>query len=445
MLIDAHRLEKRGYGFIKSVSIYWEKRLIIVFLMGFASGLPLALSSTTLQSWLNNAGVSLTVIGLFALVGTPYTLKFLWAPLIDSVPLPIISSLLGRRRAWMIIIQIALMCAIIAVALSRPETTPLITAISAFSVAFFSASQDIVIDAYRIEILDEDQQGAGAAMTQAGYRFGSISSTAGALYLAELGIDWSLVYVFMAGLVLVGFITAMCAPIPATDRIPKAAPGSWGSRFKRDIIFPFIEFFKRNRVHTALVILAFILLYKFGDAFLGVMAYPFYFQIGFTYGEVATASAIFGKFATLVGVFAGGLVVKRYGILKSLLIGGLLQMVSNLMYSIQAAIGPDFRFFFLTITIENVSGGMGSAAFVAYLSMLCNTAYTGTQYALFTSLMMLPRTGLSASSGWIADQLGWVAFFVFSALVALPGLLLLWWIIKRLPMELQMGPNRESS
>jgi PAT family beta-lactamase induction signal transducer AmpG len=193
------------------------------------------------------------------------------------------------------------------------------------------------------------------------------------------------------------------------------------------------------------VILAFILLFKFSDAFLGVMAYPFYFQIGFTYGQVATASAIFGKFATLLGVFVGGLVVKRYGILKSLLIGGLLQMVSNLMYSIQAAIGPDFRFFFLTITIENVSGGMGSAAFVAYLSMLCNTAYTGTQYALFTSLMMLPRTGLSASSGWIADQLGWVAFFVFSALVALPGLLLLWWIIKRLPMELQMGPNRESS
>lgn len=428
--------------FFDLVSVYWERRLLFVFFMGFASGLPLALSSTTLQSWLKNAGVSLTVIGLFALVGTPYTLKFLWAPLIDSVPLPILSRLLGRRRAWMVMIQIALMVAIIAVALSRPETTPLITAISAFGVAFLSASQDIVIDAYRIEILDEDQQGAGAAMTQAGYRFGAIASTAGALYLAESGMNWPLVYGFMSGLVLVGFITALYAPVPATDRTLKTAHDSWGARFEKDIISPFIEFFQRNHIPTALVILAFILLYKLGDAFLGVMAYPFYFQIGFTYGQVATASAIFGKFATLAGVFAGGLLVKRYGILKSLLICGLFQMFSNLMYSVQAAIGPDFRFFFLTISIENISGGMASSAFVAYLSMLCNTAYTGTQYALFSSFMALPRTGLSASSGWFADQMGWVVFFVFSTLVALPGLLLLWWIMKRLPMSIQTGQDR---
>jgi PAT family beta-lactamase induction signal transducer AmpG len=308
-------------------------------------------------------------------------------------------------------------------------------------VAFFSASQDIVIDAYRIDILNEDEQGAGAAMTQAGYRVGALASGAGALFL----FDWaspSLIYGLIGGLVLVGFITALCAPIPRTDHMDKPGDASLGTWIQMNIVSPFIEFFQRNRISTALVILAFIVLYKFGDAFLSVMAYPFYYQIGFTGSQVGTASATFGKVATIVGAFAGGLVVKRYGILKSLLIGGFLQMFSNLMYAAQAVIGPDFSFLFLTIAIENISQGMGSAAFIAYLSMLCHTRYTGTQYALFSSFMVFARTWLVTPSGWAAEKLGWFSFFVLSTFLAVPGLLLLLWMMKKLPMSVQTGHDR---
>ena len=421
---------------LQDISIYWEKRLIFIFLMGFASGLPFLLSGATLSIWLTEAGVSLTAIGLFALVGTPYNLKFFWAPFIDRVPVPILSRMLGRRRAWMLLIQVGLMASVIALGLSQPQTTPEMTAFFALAVAFFSASQDIVIDAYRIDILDENQQGAGAAMTQAGYRFGLLAAGAGALYLAS-NMDWSIVYGIMAGLVLIGFVTALCAPVPKTDKMMAEENQPAGSWFHSAVVAPFVEFFRRNNPQTALIILAFILLYKFGDAFAGVMANPFYVRIGFSKIEIANVSKFFGVFATLLGVFAGGLVVKRYGILRSLFYCGILQMLSNLMFAAQAAIGPHVGFLVLTIGIENMSGGMGSAAFVAYLSMLCNTAYTGTQFALFTSFMAFGRTWLSAMSGWVADQTNWETFFIISTFVALPGLLMLLWMIKRLPMSRQ--------
>lgn len=423
---------------LKAVSIYCERRLIIVFLMGFASGLPFLLTGATLSIWLTEAGVSLTAIGLFALVGTPYNLKYLWAPVIDRWPLPGLSKALGRRRSWMVMIQLALIGSIIALGLSNPQASPGITVLFALAVAFFSASQDIVIDAYRIEILDEDQQGAGAAMTQAGYRFGLLASGAGALYFATLAA-WPLVYGLMAGLVVIGLITTLRAPVPNTDdseRTIKQGEEHW---FQDAVIGPFVEFFQRNDPGVAVLILSFILLYKFGDAFAGVMANPFYIKIGFTKVQIANVSKVFGVFATLLGVFAGGLVVKRHGILNSLLYCGLLQMFSNLMYAAQAAIGADVRFLFLTIGIENLSGGMGSAAFVAYLSLLCDTAYTGTQYALFTSFMAFGRTWLSALSGWIADKTDWVTFFVFSTAVAVPGLVMLLVMMKRLPMSVQRG------
>ena len=438
MQTETMRLRRWGHDYLEAVSIYCERRLIIVFLMGFASGLPFLLSGATLSIWLTEAGVSLTAIGLFALVGTPYNLKFLWAPIIDRLPLPVLSRLLGRRRAWMMMIQVGMMASIIALGLTEPQSAPGMTALFALAVAFFSASQDIVIDAYRIDILDEDQQGAGAAMTQAGYRFGLLASGAGALYLAT-DIDWSLVYGIMAGLVLIGFITALRAPIPKADKASKATVHAGENWFRTAVAAPFVEFFQRNNPAVGLVILTFILLYKFGDAFAGVMANPFYINIGFTKIEIANVSKIFGVVATLLGVFTGGLLVKRYGILNSLLYCGILQMFSNLMFAAQASIGADVRFLFLTIGIENMSGGMGSAAFVAYLSVLCNTKYTGTQYALFSSFMAFGRTWLSASSGWIADQTNWVTFFVISTFVALPGLLLLLVMMRRLPMEVQAG------
>ena len=341
----------------------------------------------------------------------------------------------------MLVIQIGLMTSIAALGFSQPEQTPLLTAICAFSVAFFSASQDIVIDAYRIEILDSDEQGAGAAMTQAGYRLGAIVAGAGALFLAEQ-IDWSFVYAIMAALVVVGMLAAIYAPDPDKRR-PDLKKSQDVVGFRSMVVDPFIEFFQRNSPLTAIIILAFILLYKFGDAYAGVMAYPFYYQTGFTKSEVATVSKIFGVIATVVGVFAGGLIVKRYGIMRSLLGCGILQMLSNLMYAAQALVGHDVQFLYLTIGIENISGGMGSSAFVAYLSVLCNTTYTGTQFALFTSFMAFGRTLLSASSGWVVEQTGWFDFFVISTFVALPGLLLLIWMMRNLPLSEQTTGERD--
>ncbi|MFH1488042.1 MAG: AmpG family muropeptide MFS transporter [Pseudomonadota bacterium] len=441
MPAESRNVTKWGRFSFDAVSFYLERRLIIVFLMGFASGLPLLLSGATLSIRLTEAGVSLTAIGLFALVGTPYNLKFIWAPLMDRLPIPGLSRLLGRRRSWMVMIQVGLTASIVALGLSDPRSAPGMTAFFALAVAFFSASQDIVIDAYRIDILDEDQQGAGAAMTQAGYRFGLLAAGAGALYLAT-AIDWSMVYGIMAGLVLIGFITALRAPVPEADKRIASEGAAEDTWLRRAILAPFAEFFQRNNPRVALLILAFILLYKFGDAFAGVMANPFYIKIGFTKVQIANVSKIFGVAATLLGVFTGGLVVKQYGILKSLLFCGILQMLSNLMFAAQASIGADVRFLFLTIGIENLSGGMGSAAFVAYLSVLCNAAYTGTQFALFTSLMAFGRTWLSASSGWLADRTDWVTFFVISTFVALPGLLLLLGMMKRLPLSVQTGRER---
>jgi PAT family beta-lactamase induction signal transducer AmpG len=229
---------------------------------------------------------------------------------------------------------------------------------------------------------------------------------------------------------------AILAPDPEKRR-PELTETGGRCRFRSMVIDPFVEFFRRNSPTTAIIILAFILLYKFGDAYAGVMAYPFYYQTGFTKSEVATVSKIFGVIATVLGVFIGGLIVKRYGIMKSLLGCGALQMLSNLMYAAQSVVGHDVEFLYFTIGIENVSGGMGSSAFVAYLSVLCNTTYTGTQFALFTSFMAFGRTLLSASSGWVVDQTGWFDFFVISTVVALPGLLLLLWMMRNLPLTEQ--------
>jgi PAT family beta-lactamase induction signal transducer AmpG len=427
-------------GSAAGLALYLQPRLLIIFVMGFASGLPLALSSATLFFWLAESGVALAAIGLFALVGTPYNFKFLWAPFIDRVPVPGLTRILGRRRSWMLLIQVGLMISIAMLGFSGPTAaTPLLTAVCALSVAFFSASQDIVIDAYRIEILDRDEQGAGAAMTQAGYRLGAIAAGAGALLLADQ-IDWSLVYQLMAALVLVGMAAAILAPDPER-RNPVLVETHHDRGLRAMVVDPFGEFFQRNGSTTAIIILAFILLYKLGDAYAGMMAYPFYYEMGFTKSEVATVSKIFGVIATVVGVFIGGLIVKRYGIMKSLLGCGVLQMLSNLMYAAQSLAGHDVQFLYFTIGIENLSGGMGSSAFVAYLSVLCNIRYTGTQFALFTSFMAFGRTVLSASSGWMVELTGWFDFFLISTVVALPGLLLLLWMMRNLPVSKQSSIN----
>ncbi len=420
-----------GSGWLTALAVYREPRLVIIFLMGFASGLPLALTGATLAIWLTELRLSLTSIGLFAALGVPYNVKFVWSPLLDRVPIPVLTRQLGRRRSWLLVIQFALIGAIMALGATRPGQAPLWTALAALGVAFLSASQDIVIDAYRIETAREHEQGATAAMTQYGYRLGMLASGAGALFLAAF-LPWPWVYAAMAGLLSIGVMTTLLAPEPRAGGV--AAPSAdLLDRLREAVVAPFVEFLRRQGVAVALLVLAFIVFYTLGDAFAGAMANPFYVKVGFSKVEIATVTKAFGLGATLIGVFLGGLAVGRYGVMKALLVGGICQALSNLMFAAQALAGHDVRVLVFTIAIENLTGGMASAAFVAYLSVLCNVAYTATQYAVFTSFMALGRTLLASTSGWVADHVGWVEFFLISTLLALPGLTLLGWMMHRYP------------
>lgn len=425
---------------VESCKVYADRRVLSLLFFGFASGLPLALTIGTLYLWLAEVGVNKTTIGLFALVGTPYTLKFLWAPLVDRMPIPFLTRWLGRRRGWTIVAQLALMATIAGLGATNPVAHPGLTAVFAFAVAFWSATQDIVIDAYRVEILEERQYGAGAATIVLGYRIGMLVSGAGALYLATY-VSWFATYAIMAACMIVGIATVLLNPEPSVKisresieqerRIAaylKARPELRGKKAQAlawiygAVISPFSDFMGRR---GWMVILLFILLYKFGDALAGVMTMPFYVELGFTKAEVASISKIFGMAAIIIGAVIGGVIVDRLGILKSLFVCGVLQMLSNLMFAVLATAGHDLRVLTLAIAVENLSGGMGTAAFVAYLSSLCNVAYTATQYALLTSFMAFGRTVLTSSGGWLADHMDWISFFVLTTVAALPGLLLL--------------------
>ena len=413
----------------QTLAVYRDPRVVAILFLGFTSGLPLALTTGTLAIWVARAGVDKTTIGLFALVGMPYALKFLWAPLIDQMRLPFLTARLGQRRGWAVFIQGVLMASLVALGASRPESTPWLTAFLAMLVAFCSASQDIVVDAYRIDILTERQQGAGAAVTQAGYRLGLLASGAGALFLAD-HLSWPMVYAIMALLMTVGVGAIVLSPEPRGERPSRPSSSlprreRWRAWWRKAVLAPFTDFLQRPGAFT---ILAFILLYKFGDAFAGVMANPFYVEIGFSNSEIAGISKVFGLLATLAGVFIGGAVVHRYGVLKSLLGCGVLQMASNLMFSVQAIVGHDLSLLAVTIGFENLAGGMGSAAFVAYLSLLCTTAYSATHYALLSSLMAVGRTVLSSGAGWVAEQVDWSVFFLLSTVAAVPGLVMLMWM-----------------
>ncbi len=414
---------------IAAFRVYLAPRMLAILAMGFASGLPLALTGATLAIWMRQEGVSLTAIGLFALVGLSYNLKFLWAPIIDRAPLPWLTWRLGRRRSWTLAIQAALLLAILALAQTEPSAAPLWTALAAVVVAFLSASQDIVIDAYRVELLAGQEQGAGAAATQVGYRVGMIASGAGALYLAEY-LGWRSAYMAMAGLMVPAMIVVWLTPEPGRGDPPARHHAGIAAWAKEAFVDPLVDFLGRP-LWAAL--LAFVVLYKFGDALAGVMSSPFYVDMGFTRIEIANVSKIFGVLATIAGVIAGGAVVYRLGAFRALLVCGVLQMLSNVMFAIQATVGHSVPMLVATIGIENFTGGLGSAAFVAYLSGLCSLRYTATQYALLSALAAVGRTTLASAGGALAEATGWVAFFLLTTLAAVPGLILLLWLMRRLP------------
>ncbi len=424
-------------GWRAASAVYLDRRLFAILFLGFSSGLPLLLTFSTLSVWLAEAGVTKTAIGLFALVGLPYATKFLWAPLMDRLRLPWLTRRFGRRRGWALVTQAMLMIGVVGLGQGDPAVDPGRIAVWALFVSFASASQDIVIDAYRVEILEERQYGAGAAMIDGGYRLGLLAAGAGGLYLAE-AIPWSAVYGVMAALVLVGVATVLANPEPTSEEAAGPRESGLEEWLREAVVAPFVDFMGRR---DWVAILLFVALYKFGDSLAGVMANPFYIEIGFSKVEIANISKLFGLVATLLGVFLGGIMVVRRGIMWSLLVCGVAQMLSNLLFAVQAVVGHDLAMLTVTIGVENLAGGMGTAAFVAYLSALCNFLYTATQYALLSSFMAFARTTLSAGGGWMADHADWTTFFVATTIAALPGLLLWLWLERR--GHAPRAPSRE--
>jgi MFS transporter, PAT family, beta-lactamase induction signal transducer AmpG len=425
-----------------TLAVYLKPRVLIVLFLGFSAGLPLALSGSTLLVWMREAGVDLGTIGLFALVGTPYTIKFLWAPIVDALDAPVLSALLGRRRGWLVLAQLLLMAAIVFLAVCDPATSPWLVALGALLVATASATQDIVIDAFRIESLDESEQAAGMASYVAAYRIGMLASTAGALFLVSgfeglgfaKGAAWTWGYIAMAALVAVGIATTLIAAEPKKSATAEAHHAAHMRenpllRVAAAAYQSFAEFLTRD---LAFVVLTFVVLYKLCDAFAGAMTAPFVIDLGFSRNDYAAIVKGVGLAATLIGGFAGGALARAYPLATSLWIGAFLQMASNLIFTWQAWVGVNMWALTVTIIVENFTGAIGTVIFVAYLSALCNNPlHTATQYALLTALAAVGRTYLSAGAGFIAERVGWPIFFVISALTALPSLLLLIWLQQR--------------
>jgi PAT family beta-lactamase induction signal transducer AmpG len=402
--------------------------MLAIALMSFTSGLPLPLTAGTLTWRLAREGIEKGEIGLFALVGLPYALKFLWAPAVDELRIPGLAGRLGQRRSWALATQAALAAAVVGLGLSDPSRAPLVTAAWALAVAFLSATQDVAVDAYRIEVLEEREQGAGAAVTQAAYRAGLLCSGAGALALADR-LPWTVVFGALAALMAIGALGVAIGPRPrAAEALgsPGGAPPL--ERIRRAVVEPLRDLATRR---SFVAILAFALLYKFGDAIAGVMANPFYNELGFTGTQVASASQVPGLAANVGGVFVGGWLVARLGMIRALAWGGVLQAVTNLLFAALALAGRDVALLVTAVSVDQFAGGLASSAFVAFFSSLCRPGAAATQYAVLTSLMAAGRTALSAGGGFLAERLEWPVFFAATTLLAAPGLLLLLWIARR--------------
>ncbi len=400
--------------------LYLRKNVLAVVVLGFASGLPLALVASTLSAWLTTAGLSLKTIGLFALVQIPFNLKFMWSPLVDRTKLPGL-SVLGRRRSWLLVIEIALFATILAITTFSPEQDVKSIALLTVLFAFLSATHDIVIDAYRIEILMPEEQGAGAAAVTFGYRMGMIASGGGALFVASR-YGWQAAYIYVGVLIFSGFIVSCFVgekpyPVRATLKAK-----DW---VKEAVIDPFADFITREKWF---VILLFVLLYKLPEAFAIALTTPFVLKLGFGLEDVATVIKTFGVAATIAGALFSGWLIIRVGLMRALLIGGVLQIVSNFMYIVQARAGAQLDVLYATTAIEYFSSGIATGALVAYLGSLTKINFTATQFALLSSVAALGRTVLSSRTGYIAESYGWEIFYVISALLGVPGTALLYFL-----------------
>ncbi len=466
----------------EAFAVYLHRRVVVMLFLGFSAGLPFLLVFSTLSAWLTEAHVTRTAIGFFSWVGITYSIKVFWAPVVDRLPLPLLTRLLGRRRGWMLPAQCGIALGLLAIAainpmaafgppllsafdagvlpvdggltdigiVPAPRSTVILVALAALLVAFSSATQDITIDAYRIEAVERDLQGAMAATYQAGYRIALLVAGAGALYMAEF-VSWPAAYMLMAACTLVGIFTVLLIQEPVVSRdaetlereallvsaIENHGPvlrrwhrlTAW---FSSAVVGPIVDFFVRNG-RVALIILALIALYRVSDITMGVMANPFYLDLGFTKSEIASVSKVFGVIMTMIGAFLGGLLVARYGMMRPLLFGAVIMLLTNLVFAYLAASGKDIRLLFITISGDNLAAGIAGSAFIAYMSSLTNTAYTATQYALFSSLFTLPGKFLGGFSGVIVDAHGYVYFFIYAGALGIPAILLVMYIMAREP------------
>ena len=410
-------------AWLKIFSHLKNKKLLTMFLLGFSAGLPLLLVFTTLSAWLRDENIVRSTIGFFGWVTIFYGLKFLWAPLIDSIKLPLIHNILGKRRSWLLLTQISIGIFLYLLATISPNSESLITfAICALFVSFFSASQDIVVDAYRIEIAPVESQGILTAGYQFGYRVAILVSGAGALYIAD-SYTWEISYKVMSSLMLIGIITTLMSSEPNEHK------------FKIDksdnlivAVFwaPIRDFFSRYK--NAILILIFIGVYRLSDLSMAVMANPFYLDIGFTLSQIATVTKVFGIAMTLIGAFFGGIIVLRYGVKQPLFYGSIMIALTTLMFVIQSIFGNNMNLFILTIALDNFTGGFAGTVFIAYLSSLTDPKYTATQYALFSSLMLVPGKFLSGFSGLIVDNFGYSELFLISASLGIPAIIISYYL-----------------
>ena len=404
--------------------------MLITLSMGFVSGVPLLLTITLLQAWLTDEGISKSTIGLFALVGLPYSLKFIWAPIFDYFTI----SKLGRRRGWLLVTQILLIISIIALGMGNPALNAWNVALLATLVAISSASQDIVIDAYRRESLTDEEQTIGASAYVLGYRIGALAAGAGGLILADY-MSYQMVYAIMSMIMLYGVFITIIADEPKQNNAP--------SNFTESVIGPFTEFFGRyvstNRKTydrfkylTPILILSFILLYKIGDTMAHSLSTNFYLETGFTKTEIGSVVKFFGLFATLIGAFIGGLLSLKIGLYRSLIIFGIFQAIATLGFAVLASAGDNIYLLMIVVSLENLAAGMGYTAYLAFIANMTNRGFTATQFALMTALMSLPRTLFSSYSGFLVEILDWELYFIFCSLIAFPALIILMKLNRRM-------------
>jgi len=420
--------------------VYLHPRVVGMLFLGFSAGLPLLLVGGTFTAWLRDLGVELAAIGFLSWVGMAHSIKVLWAPIVDRAPLPVLTRIFGRRRSWMLAAQVSIGISLLGMAVTDPTEQLWLVAVWAVVAAFGSATQDVAIDAYRVEAVAKHRQAAMAATYVTGYRIALLTAGAGALHMAAVG-GWSIAYGAMGLFMGVGIATTLIVREPAVainartaeleesvtrylaETLDKGLKKRITAWFIGAVICPFADFFQRYG-KASMAILLFVALFRISDIFMGVMANPFYLDLGFSKEQIANVAAAFGLAMTLFGAALGGILVSRFGIAPMLVFTAFMAPATNLTFAWLAAIGPEIYGLVLAIIADNVTGGMAISVFIAYLSSLTNTAYTATQYALFSSLMTLPGQFAGGFTGLLAEHTGWVGFFLITAAIGIPAILL---------------------